>query len=471
MFADFYIDDIPCIDPKGLWGSLTIHNWPLNNHCSCNGVYCYRGERPSEAHLLVPKSFVDDMDQSTAKTIRINHDDGVLSLPGWYVYKCEAAGLGNNTDDNQIFYLQLRDARQIALLSCFEDSSGLTGTMRSIQNSGEAQEVGMDWQDVLSFIWGYFPEAAKLSGIPTLDATPDSVAENLTFEALPCWVALCQALNACGHFAVVDPVDQDYAFREWNSTQSGLSALYSANSLYLMWDGYHASANATNYPDKIRIVFPPDRNPYLNITTWREPSVENVSTGVSGVTADTAWVLIDTTRSEKDEEGTIVNQTQMDNRKADLAKYIKGMFDAAANPTCRVYSKVIPDFRCGSEVSEVAWVNDRCGVYTKVIKSGEPKLVLPSNIPQMFVSNYPLDAVVGYTLTGAPGRSGTTLGSGTANIQKISSGELSDLTGDYGYLTNVSFYNLSTSDVAVGYVFLQREKATGQYIVIWEDCG
>jgi hypothetical protein len=477
-FANFYIDNVPCIDPRSMWGSLTQMNWPLHNHTGANGVFCYRGRRPSEAHLLVPKSYVDSMDASAAHTIRIDYDGGVLNLPGWYVYKCEAASHGDNSNANQIFYMQLRDARQIGENTVFAlATANISGTIRQDTTSGETQPSTVDWQDTLQDLWGMMPALAKAAStpVPTLQTSPASKAENLTFEGLSVWRAISRTLNACGHFAVLDPVTNAYSFSTWNEVQSGLSAAYSSAQGEEIWRGYEKPVTGLSVPENIRIIFPPERNNYRQQAPWGRPYMRIVSTGIPGAISETTWGVVDTSRKERDpgetEQEDPVNKTQLDNKADDLARYLRGVFAAFAIPDTRVYSGIQANFRVGSQLSEVAWVNDRRGVYTYTTTYEKLEIDLPGPYPEMPVLSVPYDTVVGYTASGAGARSGTTLGSGSARAQKIVGTTISDLEDEYANKVDITYLNLSESAVSEGYVVLVREMITGKHIVVWEDCG
>ena len=71
--------------------------------------------------------------------------------------------------------------------------------------------------------------------------------------------------------------------------------------------------------------------------------------------------------------------------------------------------------------------------------------------------------VIAYTSAGATGRSGTTLGTGTATLRYIVAGVLTTSTEEY------SFYNLSTNTVAAG-VYVTLLRSGSDWLCNWEDC-
>ncbi len=480
-FANFYIDNVPCIDPKSMWGGLTQLNWPLHNHTDVNGVYCYRGRRPSEAHLLVPKSYVDSMDASAAHTIRIDHDGGTLSLPGWYLHKCEAASHGDNTNENQIFYMELRDLRQIAENSvCPGSSFGVfQSTFRNVTTSGELPAPAITWAFLIGSLFGLLPNASRPNqiGNPGLAVVPASSPRNIGLEGLSIWHAVCKCLHACGNLARFDQVTQLYHWDGWGLPQNGLSALREAHKDDEIWRGFHKPANGLSVPEKVRIIFPPERDNVRRQSPWGEAYISELSTNISGAIPGTSWGVVDTSKKEitpghtPSAEPTAANLEQLEGRVLDLERYIKGVLSAFAAPDCRVYNGIKSDFKTGSELSQVFWVNDRRGVYTYTSTYEDPVFDLPGSHPEMNVVQAPYDCVLAYATTGATARGGVELGVGTAKLQKVVDGVISDLRDQQGLLINVEYYNLSTSTVSPGYIALAREMVTGAYFVFWEDCS
>ncbi len=72
-----------------------------------------------------------------------------------------------------------------------------------------------------------------------------------------------------------------------------------------------------------------------------------------------------------------------------------------------------------------------------------------------------------YTTSGITGRSGTTPGSGTATLKKVTSGAIAN----HDPSLDVTAYNLATDSVAAAkYLMLIREYFSGLWFVVWEEC-
>jgi hypothetical protein len=105
--------------------------------------------------------------------------------------------------------------------------------------------------------------------------------------------------------------------------------------------------------------------------------------------------------------------------------------------------------------------------YLSEFDSGIVQCVGPDDVADDIIRAFlvPWKTVIGNT-TGATARSGTTLGTGSATIQKIS---------DAGVLSSASitvdYWNLAASALSSGYVILSMEEESGHFVCIWDDCA
>ena len=86
-----------------------------------------------------------------------------------------------------------------------------------------------------------------------------------------------------------------------------------------------------------------------------------------------------------------------------------------------------------------------------------------NSIPQQ-LTNDATRLVIGFTVGGATGRSGTTAGSGTASVYYLDGATLTDAGYDVDYL------NLAVDPVGTNkYILLLRLGA--QFLCVWEECA
>ena len=77
--------------------------------------------------------------------------------------------------------------------------------------------------------------------------------------------------------------------------------------------------------------------------------------------------------------------------------------------------------------------------------------------------------VIAYTTGGATGRSGTTLGKGTAVMYYLADSGTDRVLTAASYTTSVDFYNLSTVGVS-GSKYIMLLRLGNDYVCNWEDC-
>ena len=361
--AMFAIDGYACPSAKNLYEARPESFWPLYKWNKVNSVWNFRGRRSGEAHLLVLKSTMDAISMSGTHTITITHDSGTTDLEDWIIYHAEA--IASNSDSNQLWYVELRDPRKVGELTSVDDSWTLLEDANNYQDTST-----LTWQNAATALWDELPAAAQGASTtcPTFATSPSSKAENLNFDGLSIWHAICQLCSAAGHIPIYNPITKEYRFAACNATQSGLSALKTTNASNIIrhWNGAIPVAPGGSYPHSISIIFQPSMHSRLTYGTYAKPEVKAVTTGLSGATAGTYLSLVDTSfaiRTDTD----LTNGTQLDDRVTDLTRTILGQCKAAGARESLAYNKIIVDFLPGEELSCVVWAEcARKGVYTAI---------------------------------------------------------------------------------------------------------
>jgi hypothetical protein len=95
---------------------------------------------------------------------------------------------------------------------------------------------------------------------------------------------------------------------------------------------------------------------------------------------------------------------------------------------------------------------------------------LPGSVSQSSPITEDVGLVLAYT-TGATARSGSVLGTGTATVQSIATATRSDWTTPSGGTWTVDYLNLAAASLAAGYVILAKERISGKWLCIWDDCA
>lgn len=361
--AMFAIDGYPCPSARNLYEARNESFWPLYKWSKVNSVWNFRGRRPGEAHLLITKTTKDALTIGGTHTITITHDSGTTDLDGWIIFNIEA--IESYSATNQLWYVELKDPRAIGENTSVDDSWTYLTDANNYQDTST-----MDWQTVANEIWDILPTEAKAgsASCPTFATAPSSMAENLNFDGMSAWHAICQICEAAGHVPIYNPITQVYTFAAHNATQSGLAALKSSNSsaAIQVWDGAIPAAPAGHYPANISIIFQPSMQSRLTYGTYAKPEVRAVSTGLSGAISGTYLSLIDTSfaiRTDND----LTNGSQLDDRVTDLTRTILGKCKAAGARVSLAYNQILTSFLPGEEVSCVVWAEcARKGVYTAI---------------------------------------------------------------------------------------------------------
>lgn len=457
----FQIGRAKCQRPESLHMIRNEKLFPLHLWSKVNSVWNYRGRRAGEAHMLVLKSVRDSivagLGQEDITMIDPVAGSSVI-LPGWTVVKCEA--IESYQDSEQLYYVELRDRRWL-------------GEQVKIHNTYETiawdAYHSIDWDDALGHLWDLLPTAAKgtTAGCPALVSTPASHAEFLNFDGLSVWHAICQCLQAVGHFPVYNPITDAYSFAAYNTTQSGLSALISANASNLIWDGNIPSIGGGALPATIKVAFNPLVPTAKSLRWYREPVIKSVASGLTNPVAGSTMTIVDHQLAIVDKD-TILNDTQLSNRLADMTPTIKGICKAFNDQSVRTYNLNLSGFLCGSEVSCVVWgQHNRQGVYTQVIHSEEIKFDMPRHHEPIDTPHVLFGKVLG--AAGITGMDGDVLGTGTMRVYQTDVDgnvtEFTEVNGDGGNW-DLTVYTTGSAVPEDQYIQVIREYTSGAWLVV-----
>lgn len=459
-----------CVDPSQIKLEPS-HPFAMGWVGKCNSMHLYRGERPSECHLLITKETLDSLNPTTATYHQIEVSDGrqTISTQRWIIEQVEA--IGQTISNDQLYYISLRDVRFSKDFVETTHTSIVTFTWEEYQSKGwPVDDTTAGWSNVIGWLYQSIPSIlrANSSATPSLPFTPASRPKNIRLDGESSWQCVCRALAACGMFGCYDPTSGTYSFHAYDDTQSGLSTLYSTYESQLIWDAEcPTSLNTANAPEYVRVHFRPSRrvtgsqNAGLG-TAFGESY--RVSTGYSSTATNSEYGLVDTCRVQYSHDGTtIVNSTDLNNRLTDLARTIKGKARAASSKSMKVYQGVCP-FKPGEEVTHVAIKSDkRYGITTSVEQFEPFEIKLPRVVheaPDLCRIAY------GKTTTTITARSGDVYGSGTVRIRS-SSGAPLDAT-EYSVIA----YNISAVSIPSDtYVIIGQEYIDKTWTVLVESCS
>ncbi len=348
----FLIDGMECPPADTLYYARpeTIHG--MHDWRKVNSVWNWRGRRPGEAHLLATKQMVNalPLQTDTAVQLSMSFDSQRYDWDYWYITKCEAIETIGVSTDQQLFYLMLQDPRVIADRTIISDSWSLFPDCYQYNI-----ESTMTWQEVLDALWVLMPTAAYANSgtCPTLATTPVSSPENLNFDGLSLWRAICQALEACGHFPVYDITSGEYRFAAYNDVQAGLSTIISNNAGNLIWAGDAPNLHHA-YPETISVIFQPELHSRLTKATYAQPHIESVASGITGSFTGTSMAIVDTTFCVRT-NGIVENPSQLANRLIDLTRTIHGKAKACNFAGTSSWSTIIPTIMPGEQLSCVVF--------------------------------------------------------------------------------------------------------------------
>lgn len=406
-----------------------LNRYPLGYLGNAGSIHLYRGERPSEAFLLLTSQVLTAINANVGPhQIDIFNDDDTLALSTdfWSVTDVEA--VTQATGNDQLFFVTLKDPRHMTTTVGKTPAAVIANTWEEeIWPSNSTYT----YQQVLSEYWSLLPSFNKASSgtCPTLGYTPVSYAENIWCEGETVWQCINRLLSACGNLGVFNPTTGQYSFLKRDDTQAGLAAAISGASARLIWDGDVPSGlNAGNSPASVGVSFRPSRTTQsfkLPHSTEEYGSSATLSTGLSGAKTGSVRYVTDTSRTKYCSETSIVkNITQLNNRATDLSKTVLGVSRSSHSKRVQVFSGVLAVLP-GEEVSHVCYKTDKDYGFTTTVEQYEEfdiKLPEPRN-EEWDVAK----TLVFKTINEILAPTGDTPSQGLAQVYEMSGGVLTEI--------------------------------------------
>ncbi len=364
QFASFKIGNTSgttyeVVDASYLYSSV-VASYPAHWWGKVNSVILPRGRKPGEAHLLVKQSSITALGLNSVKKIVIENQGSSINLTGWYPYECEA--VDQDQTEEQVFYLHLKDRRQIGELCT-------VGKIHSANPATHQEEYPnptyRTWQQTIGDYWAAMPAGAHpgstVSTVPTLAATPSSTPKNILMPDETHWGAITKLVHSSGHIPVFNPVSDSYSFVDPTATQSGLSTFYTNNAGLLIWDFEAPNVSSGTCPEKVGIYFSGNSSGRSTNELAFYPGEEReTTTGITGALSGTTYFIHDTTKVQYDTSNAVSNSSELDNRMTDLGRYLKGIARAINSRIKRVYSGIL-SILPGEQVTQVTWKQGRDG--------------------------------------------------------------------------------------------------------------
>lgn len=458
-----------CVDPRQIRLDPD-HPFAMGWVGKCNSMHLYRGERPSECHLIVTKETLDSLNPTTATYHQVEVSDGTETIltQRWMIDQVES--IGQVSTDDQLFYLSLKDVRHSKDFIESTHTSVVAFTWEEYQSKGwPIDDTTANWVNVIGWLYQAIPSILRANSpaTPALPFTPVSRPKNIRLDGESSWQCVCRALAACGMVGCYDPTTGFYSFHAYDGVQPGLAALYTSHENKLLWDAEcPASLNTANVPNFVRVHFRPSRR----VTGPQNAGLGSafgesyrVDTGSLSTATNSEYGIVDTCRVQYSHDGTtVVNSTDLNNRLTDLARTVKGKARAASSKSMRVYEGVLP-FKPGEEVTHVVFKSDRRHGITTTVEHYEPfEIKLPRVIheaPDL------CRMAIGKTTSVISARSGDTLGTGTVRLRSTA-GNLN--TTEY----SINVYNISAVSIPTDtYVIVGQEYLDKLWTVIVESCS
>ncbi len=299
----------------------------------CNGIRLSRGCHWGEAHFLIAEKDVAGL-KGKANSIQCYTDDGVTTFLGWWLVSAEAITQAGSP----AYVVRLADPRWLFRRSSAEgkrynlrisETEYVIDTLRDGYNP-------WTWQELIADLWSKLPGAGTC---PTIPNPPASLPENLSFDGLGAWKAICQCLTAIGHSVVYDTFAGTWQFVDLAADQS---ITYPDDLLY----DHHATGSNHAIPANAKVLFkqaPSEPNSYEPFEM--PPEVETASIGG----AQGAYEVLDTLFNFEGRD--------LSGRAQEVARSIRWHLDPLANPMGKVYAGVWKQLP-GSRISTVEWVSD-----------------------------------------------------------------------------------------------------------------
>lgn len=334
--------------PADLAAQAVEYDLPMEWHGLANGISIPRGRRYGTAHFLIPASDLAAL-QNGPIDIVCTHEGGRTTWHGWYLDAFQSV----TKQSTPAYWVRLCDPRFLL------EKSSSEAIRFNFRNATDPEPNGYvadstfggsgtpyTWQQVLAALWAFLP-AGVAGSCPTLPYTPTTTPENLCFDGIGTWRAICQVLTAIGCSVTWDPFDSQFRFINLRSAQTGLATELSRldRAGLLLWSD-NAGSGGYDLPQTLGALFeelPQAANDYqpFHLQPYYQEGTIGGATG--------KFELLDTTYHYSGRSLTA--------RVNEIAESLRYLLDARANPYAATFGGVV-ELLPGERLSSVRWVSD-----------------------------------------------------------------------------------------------------------------
>lgn len=363
------LNNIPCVDPKEIRDYCLTQGLPTSWYGKPNKYVCPLGAEPGYGHLLFEESDYKELTRTTtAYTLRMQSQAGNRKFTGILL-----SGFPRNLTPgkkNPILIVEITDTRSNALKA--------TNTRYSWRDSPSSALVTneMTWAEVAEDLWGKNQFTQAFPGLPAGVHGGDLTVEQYDCHGFKVISALEDLLTALGCVMAYDPTNDSYSISYAAGDTENLIAFAAKYRDALIYEDIPFNNNPFfNYPDNVRVLFP-----VWSEDTLADPRMvyaKDVALDLSSVYGGSkggTLILQDKQPLRVDSSGTLLNQTEIDDR----AEAVAATFlDRMASTTCkwpisRAYRGFIAgdatDGQAGVMFDLIAWMDIGEGPMTAFLR-------------------------------------------------------------------------------------------------------
>jgi hypothetical protein len=357
------LNNIPCVDPKEIRDYCVEKGLPTSWYGKPNKYVCPLGAEPGYGHLLFEEQDYKILTATTsAYTLRMQSQNGSVKFPGILL-----AGFPRNLTPgkrNPILMVEITDTRSNALKA--------TNTRYSWRDSPSATTVvnEMTWAEVAEDLWNKNQFTQAFPGLPDGVRGGDLTIEQFDAHGFKVITALEDLLQGLGCAMNYDPGLDSYSIVYMAGDTETIQAFATKYRDGLIYEDIPYNSNPYfNYPDNIRVLFP----------VWSEESgadprmvyAKDIAldlSGISGGSQGGTLILQDKQPLRVDSSGTLLNQTEIDDRANAVALIFQ---DRMSQTTCKwPISRAYRGFITGTVFDLAAWMDIGEGPMTAFLRQG-----------------------------------------------------------------------------------------------------